>query len=116
MGINRTGSVRAEALALFVLFQRHDPIDRNGESGFVTDAALPEGCRSFNFLQEYVKSISPHDLYVVPLFDSRSLGRLGVQRWCPPSMLRRNYTMSKLWEFQDTPPALMLGLDANQPI
>jgi len=54
----------------------------NGQGGCVwtfrtTD---PQGCRSLNFFQEYIKSVSSNDLYVISLFHDLLLRPLSGRR------------------------------------
>jgi hypothetical protein len=45
-------------------------IYRNGQGGGVWTfrTTYSKGCRSLNFFQEYIKSVSANDLYVISLF------------------------------------------------
>ena len=54
----------------FCCFQRNHLIYRNGQGGCVWTlrTTYSKGCRSLNFFQEYIKTVSSHDLYVISRF------------------------------------------------
>jgi len=72
--ITKQESIRAYppgyADASIPFFQRHYLIYRNGQGGCVWTlrATYSKGCRSLNFVQEYVKAVFSNDLYVIFLF------------------------------------------------
>jgi hypothetical protein len=102
--------VLANSTSLFRFFQRNYPTHRNGQSGCVWTfrTTYAKCCRSLEFFQEYIKTVSSNNLYVVSVFHGSLLWSLsrraddalafaslnsGVITQCPQS----GHSGSSLW-------------------